>query len=306
MKKTFLISMMLFLLVTACNGEKNIPAAFPSSIMASSSTATFTPTKIRPTRTFPPPPTLTPFPTYQTKQVVFDYYVVGNHAYYDLFFAEDSCCSTTRIVLYDDGQMIIAGKAETYKQKVLSPDEIKRFLSKLEMLGFYSLESNQKHDPTDKLYDYGNNFQKSYDGLKDCISVNADRSRTLCVYEPDLQFLIPQMKKILQHLDEYEPAGMTSYSPDRIFLSIQPIDPSVETLPATAIPWDERFPSVEGYTQGGYRSDATVYVDGQKAKEIFMFFEGKEGEVVFSQNGKEYIVYIRVILPHEKITNEHQ
>jgi hypothetical protein len=306
MKKTFLISMMVFFLVTACNGKKNIPTAFPSSTQAPNATTTSTPKKIRPTRTFPPPPTLTPFPAYQTKYAIFDYYEVGNHRYSDLFFAEDSCCSITWIVLYDDGQMIIAGKDETYKEKFLSSDEIKRFLSKLEALGFYSLESNQEHDPSDKLYDYGNNFQKSFDGLKECISVNADQSRDLCVYEPNLQFLIPQMKKILKYLDEYEPAGMTSYSPERIFLSIKPIDPSEETLPATAIPWNEHFPSLEGYTQGGNWDGATVYVDGERAKEIFKLFEGKEGDVIFSQNGKEYIVYIRVILPHEKITNEHQ
>jgi hypothetical protein len=286
--------MMVFFLVAACNGEKDITTVFPSITPEPSFTPTFTPTKIRPTRTFPPPPTRTPFPDYQTRQVIFNYYVVGNHADYNLFFAPESCCSITRMVLYNDGQLLIADKANTYKQKVLSPAEIKEFLSKLETLGFYSLESNQQHDPTDKLYDFGNNYQESFDALRDCIFVDADRSRNLCVYEPNLQFLIPKMKNIIKYLDEYEPAGMTPYYPDRIFLSIETIDPATENLPATAIPWDEHFREMPS---------ATVYLDGEMAKEIFMLFASKENGIVFSQNGNEYMVYIRVILPHEKLTN---
>lgn len=232
--------------------------------------------------------------------------MVGNLSDDNMFF--DPYPTTTRLVLYDDGQMIIAGK-EPYKQKVLSSGEINRFLSKLETLGFYSLESNQKHDPTDKLYDYGNDYQESFDGVKDCILVNADRSRNLCVYEPDQQFLIPEMKNILKYLEEYKPVGMTPYYPDRIFLSIRAADPSSDTLPANAIPWDKHFPSLETAKPRVYTSDtlnAIVYVDGDMAKKIYMFFLSSDGSGVFTQNGKEYIVYMDVILPHEKITNNHQ
>lgn len=207
--------------------------------------------------------------------------------------------------MYDDGQIIIGDGNETYKQKVLSSNEIKRFLSKLETLGFYLLESNQKHDPTDKLYDYGNNYQKSYDGLGYCILVNADKSRNLCVYEPDIQFLIPKMKSILKYLDEYTPTGMTPYYPDRILLSIQSdIDPAIDNPPA--IPWDKHLPSLETSNPSfGYLT--TIYVDGNMAKEIYLFLKSISTKTkVVSQNGKEYIVYIRVILLHEKVTNPYQ
>jgi hypothetical protein len=204
--------------------------------------------------------------------------------------------------------MIIAGESVTYKQKVLSSDEIKWFLSKLERLGFYSLESNQKDDPTDKLYNFGNNYQEFADGLWDCIWVNANRSRNLCVYESYIQFLIPKMKNILKYLDEYEPAGMTPYYPDRIFLTIQIADPYSDNLPATAIPWDEHFPSLDTSNPRVYISDTRnliMYIDGDMAKEIYLLFEGTNIKV-FSQNGKEYIVYIRILLPHEKVMNPDQ
>lgn len=276
--------------------------SFTETAMATS-TLTPTPTRIQPTE-LPSTPSFTPFPHYPNKRVVFDYYVVGNQADWDIFFDTPSGNILTKLVLYDDGQILIAGTGETYKQKVLSSAEIKSFLLKLETLGFYSLESNQKHDPTDDLY----NFEGKYEevgiigGLRDCILVDADKSRNLCVHESYMQFLIPEMKNILQYLDAYKPAGLTPYYPDRILITIQIADSSLENPPV--IHWDERFPPLEKDPKR-YTSDTSnqvIYIDGDMAKEIYLFFEGTDTKVV-SQNGKEYIVYLRVLLPHEKVKN---
>ena len=183
------------------------------------------------------------------------------------------------IVLYDDGQMILGGE-----QKVLSADEIEMFLSKLDSMGFFSLESNQRHDPTDKLYDYGNNYQKSFDGIKYCILTNAEKSRKLCAYEPDREFLIPEMKNILKYLDEYKPVDMTPYYPDRILLSIEAIDSSSDDLPATPTPWDSCFPSLDFSPPTKYLDGppaSILYIEGDMAKEIYIFLKNSPREDVF-------------------------
>ena len=318
MKKLILILTLICITLSACAGQKTSPAVFPSITPEPDLTATSTSTITLPTQPPSAPtitpfplyqniPTITPFPPYQNKQVVFNYFIVGNQADDDPFFAPESCCTITRLVLYADGQMIVAGETGTYKQKVLSSDEMKQFLAKLETLGFYSLESNQKHDLTDKLYDYGNNYQESSDGLKYCILVNAGKSRNLCVRGPDeIQFLIPMMKNILKYLDEYKPAGLTPYYPDRILLTIQAnIDPAIDNPPA--IPWNEYFPSLDTSIVGRFISDTSnrvIFIDGDMAKEIYLFLKGDHTNVV-SQNSKEYIVYFRVLLPHEKIVNPY-
>jgi hypothetical protein len=302
MKKQLLISAMICILLVACNGQDNTATIYssPSPTQKPVRTATSTPTKT-PQPTLAPTSTITPLPFYENKKVLFNYYVIGDHSVYDGFFDPYSFRSYSRLVLYDDGQMIIPSDGEfggTYKQKFLSPDEVKRFLSKLESLDFYSLESNQNHDPTDKLYDYGNNYQRSFDGREYCISVNADKSRKLCVYEPDVQFLIPKMKNILSYLAEYEPVGMTPYYPDRILLWIQSgRDPYNDKLPKASIAWDEHFPHLE---------DSIVYVDGDIAKEIYLLCGGTNQGKVFTQDNKEYTVYIDAVLPHEKVTNADQ
>jgi hypothetical protein len=316
MKKTFLLLMLVYIILTACDMQKNIPTVIPSVTPKQSFTATVTPVPsltatLTPTPTSKiilptqpsAPPTFTPFPPYQNKNVIINYSVIGNHSDYDMFFDPPSGNIITKLVLYEDGQLLIAGAGETYQSKKLSSAEISSFLLELETLGFYALESNQQSDQTDELYDFGNNYQEIHDGLWYCVSVNTDKSRNLCVREFYIQFLIPKMKNILHFLDEYKPAGMTAYYPDRIFLTRTDIDSSIDNPPA--IPWDEHFPSWEN-DPGKITSDTcnpVIYIYGDMAKEIYMFFERSDGWMVVSLNDKEFIVYIRVLLPHEKVIN---
>jgi|GEM_PF-2325094 len=307
MKKVFFISVVAFIFLTACSGQRNIPAAPTSLTPESSSTATAvvtptltsTSTRIPPTE-LPSTPTFTPFPPNHTKKVIFEYYIVGQLSSFDIFYADYH--DLPNIILYEDGQMLVGGK-----QKVLSAGEIKRFLSKLDALGFFSIESNQKHDQEDKLYAYPDHYDQFFDALSYCILVNADKSRKLCAYEPYMQFLTPKMKAIFKYLNEYKPTGLTPYYPDRILLSIQPADPNSDDLPAT--PWDIRFPSLDFPPPRTYLYDtppSIIYIEGDMAKEIYTFITNSHSRGVFIQEGKKYMVEVDVVLPHETIINAYQ
>lgn len=303
------VSAVVCLLLTACNRLRDVPNAFTSLTPEPSHTATAiatstllaTQTRIAPTE-IPSTPTFTPFPPYHSKKVIFEYYIVGQQSYFDAFYAD--CCQLPRIILYDDGQMLVNGR-----QKVLSSDEIKVFLSKLDAFGFFTLESNQQHDLTDKLYDFGNNYQEVNDGLKYCILVNAEKTTNLCAREDYMQYLIPNMKTIFKYLDKYKPTGLTPYYPDRILLSIEPVDSNSSDLPATATPWDNRFPSLEFSPPQKYLYDNSppiMYIEGDMAKEIYIFITNSPDSDVFTQNGKQYRVQLDVVLPHETVINDYQ
>lgn len=298
--------MVLCFIISACGEEENIPTVFPASTLTPSvvpaSTAISTPIPVQPSE-LPSTPTFTPFPPYQTKRVIFEYYILGQHSYFDIFYANYRD-DLPNIVLYEDGQMLVGGG-----QKVLSADEIQRFLSKLDTLGFFSIESNQQYDPTDKLYDFGDNYQEVNDGIKFCILVNAERSRDLCAQEDYMQYLIPEMKSIIKYLDEYKPTGLTSYFPDRILLSMRPADPNSDDLSATATPWDNRFPSLDFPSPRTYVYDSApsiMYIEGDIAKEIYTFITDSHSRGIFIQDGKKYIVDVDIVLPHEMVINAYQ
>ena len=271
----------------------------PSNTPKPSATIEPTQTKIRSTRTpnatqTPvPTPTVTIIPPYPTKQVLLDYDVSGNHSTFDSLYTDHAW---SRLVLYTDGQLIIPG--ESTQQKILSPEEINQLLSRVEDLKFFELESNQAHDPTDKLYDMENQYERVYDALFFCVSVNGEKTRRLCAYEPFLDFLVPEMKSILKLLDGYRPGGMSSYSPDRILLWVQPGRSSfVMDLPQESIPWKDSFPSLEEAHK------TIIYVQGDTAKEIYTFFNNETSFKVVNQDGIEYTVLIDIVLPHEEVTN---
>lgn len=303
MKKFFLLSVIFFMFFTACSWQVNTVTIPPSdtTIVSFTTTATSSPTKtLQPTLTSSP--TTTPLPAYNIKQVIFEYREAGGHTEFFVFF--DHYRPYTKIVMYDDGQMIIPGAI--YKQKTLSPNEIKQFFSNLEAMGFYSLESNQAHDPTDKLYNFGNNYVEVYDDIVYCIIVNTEKSRQLCVHDAGIPYLIPKMKKILEYMNNYEPAEATTYYPDRILLYIQAGRPDYlpYKLPTYAIPWGAHLPSLEIPPSSTF-NDKKIFVEGNAAKEIYLMFDSTNEGKVFMQNDKEYTVYIDIVLPHEKVVSPY-
>ena len=299
MKKFLLLSVVICIVFISCSRQNATPSISPSVIPQLSSTEIPQPTNTL-LVTVSPTETNTPLPNYSPKQVIFIYEERGYHSNYDYFFYLPSSPSYPNFVIYSDGQLIIIG--EKYKQKSLSPDEIEQLLSKLDSLGFYSLESNQQHDQTDTLYSFGNNYERIYDGLRYCISINTDNPKSLCVHEPQMKYVIPKMKNIIQYLDEYEPTELKPYYPDRILVWVESgRDPYNDYLPKDSIPWTSNLPTLE-------TDDSKImYVDGDAAKNIYMFFfDSVYRSRVFIQNGKEYTVNIKVILPHEQVSNVYQ
>ena len=274
----------------------------PSNTSAASATVRPTVTEIHTTSTPTPTqtpaltPTITLIPPYPTKQVLLDYDVLGSHTPFDLFYTDHAW---SKLVIYTDGQLIIPSK-ET-KQKMLSTEEIKKLLSRLEYFKFFELESNQAHDPTDKLYNMGDQYFRVYDAHLFCVLVNAEKTRKLCAYEPFLDFLVPEMKSILKTLDKYRPQRMSLYSPDRILLWVQRgRDPNVTDLSKESIPWKDTFPSLET------ANEKIIYVEGATAKEIYAIFNNEIAFKVFSQDGVDYTVVVDIVLPHEEITNHYE
>ena len=294
--KKFLPSL-LFLLICvslfACGNQGEHPPTIPADPHNPPVASTVNPTII-PTGIFSPAPTNSLyFPPYPTKEFILNYCVSGWHGNFDIF--TDTICWPL-LILYTDGQMIIPG--ETYQQKFLSEAEIEQVLAQLESKGLYALETNQQHDPTDQLYDFGNHYERIYDGLYYCIVVrNVENERNLCAHDPQREYLIPEMKSLLGFLDEYQLEGATVYYPDRILLSVETDrNPYVQDLPEQALPWPEHLPSLETAEYN------TIYAEGEMALEIYALFDNTDSFRVFTQGDKEYTLEIEPVLPHEGLT----
>lgn len=181
-------ALVICFVLSACIGQGTQPLPQPSN----------TP---KPPNTVIPSPTQTPTaiatstPSYPLKQVLLDYTTGGYHTPYELYYYADyGMEGWSTLVLYTDGQLIIPGK--TFQQKILSKEEIDLF-TRLE-LGFFSVTQ-------DKLYNFGNQEPpRIYDGTTYCVVTTGERTQNLCAYEPHKSFLAPEMKNVLQFLNNYQ------------------------------------------------------------------------------------------------------
>lgn len=283
----FGFSLMLCTLLIACN---NGQIESSGTLFPTSSEPSATPTRL------PAIGILTPFPNYTIKQIAVNYVDTGDYSVFDMFFVQRLRGHRSRLVLYSDGQLILA--SHTYQQKIMTPSEMKEFLVQLRNLGFFSLYSNGSHDLTDTLYSFGSDYHPIDYESSYCVSVNEDDGKTLCAYKPFLKDLVPGMKNILQYLNDFHPEGLSVYHPDRILLWIQRgmyLD-NDDTL-QSALPWPETLPSLEGSDR------KLLYVDGEGAQNVSELFGNTDATKVFVQNGVEYTVYMQVVLPHEELKN---
>jgi len=283
MNKTSIIlwALEICFVLTACVSQDTQPLSTPINTLIPPNTATLIPTQT---------PTVKTTPIYPIKQVVFDYHLRGGPLPFDDLVGKNYSI----LVLYSDRQMIITG--ETFQQKILSEDEFQLFFSKIEEFGFYRIESNQTHYSTDRLYDFGNNYQIKEMGSFYCV-LTTQEPRELCAYHPYEDFLVSEMKNILYFLDNYVSNGMTSYSPDRILMKVEVgRKTDVFNLPEKALTWHESFPPLATATNG------MLYAEGKAASDIFLLLGGELTPKVFEQNGIEYTIeYVRPVLPHEVI-----
>ncbi len=289
------ILLLLFILVSCQNSIPETTTVLPPS-PSQTPILTITPSST-PTLSLSLTPSTTPYPTfppYSTKQVIFSYSVYGNQSSTDflLGYAPQSI-----IVLYSDGELIISGKPyrqKQYQQKQLSSEEINQLFSQLEVMGFYSLETNQQHDTTDLLYDFKGQYGETNDGLRICI-LDSAKDRKICVRDHLREFLIPQMKNILQFLDNYEPQNMALYQSNRLLLEVKIRQDEINDHPEI-ISWPIDFPLTKT------NKSEILYIEGEMASQIFSLFGFQEDGRVVNSNGVEYYVIVRLVLPHETLS----
>lgn len=298
-------------LLTSCSSYT--PTVQPTSTDdLSVSATTNTITVIEPTQTRIPQANLTStdtpvpliqIPFYTTKQVVLLYThsraaLGGPEEYFDTFFGNAAPREATNLVLYSDGQLILQKTSAHIMTKILSESEMNELLYQLDVLGFHMIGTNQKHDDTDLLYDFGGRYLQVgvTDGSYSCLSIKDTR---LCYYDPYEEFVMKQVKLLFDFIDSYSPDNMTLYEPDRILLFVgqgQDLYNQFEEQSMTSISWSPQLPQLNT------SREEYIYLDGERAQFFYTLADKSTKPLIFSENGIDYSVLSAVVLPHELIS----
>ncbi|HNB40827.1 MAG TPA: hypothetical protein PLG52_04960 [Anaerolineales bacterium] len=284
MKITLLTLAGLFILSACAQAVQSVP----SPVIAES------PTSTKSVETPTPNPSQTPHPTptewikvYPTKKAILIYGESSRNEYTLHFIEWGDFYLTPRMVLYEDGQLILGMGAY---EKQLSQAETQTIVSKLEQLGFpklqeaYDVKSDSIFTVTPSM-----DLNPSWSKTEITLDVNGPKSITYHNYWGDL--LTPPMKDIISYLANISSTAATPYQPDRLLVSAGDVTEIPEGK--TVIPWPE------GVTSPLHRSYMGVfYLEGDEASKLYNA-TGEYLSEYFSYEGKIYEVNFRPILPHE-------
>jgi hypothetical protein len=217
----------------------------------------------------------------------------------DVFFGDYRV--GVRFVLYSDDQFILQEGLKPIRTKILTRSEKNQLFSKLEENGFYSIDQNYTSDETNPIYDFKGHYEKVYDGGSECLLVNVKSPKTVCIYEPYREFLIPAVTDLFEFLNRYTPGNLTVYQPDRLLMYIRKgrefynsydffVTPSI-----ASVPWPADLPSLE--TQ----DENYLYFEGKQATKVLSLLKNSVHLMVFSEKDEDYSIYVAIVLPHEQL-----
>ncbi len=258
---------------------------------------TLTPS-LTPSQTLTRQPTTTPVPsptyikTYPLKEVWIEYGLGRSFSSY--FEAVDPIYNfpIATFIIYSDNQILISHPGSPILQKKLSNAEVCGILNELDSLGLYEINS-PGYNADDPIYLGKGKEDWPYDAPFYSLTVNGENVKRFSVYEPMKEFVIQPVKDIMNFLEQVQPSGMAPYQPDRLAVAVmggRDFFENPEEL--VAAPWPEHLIALKEAVNGGF------YLEGKDAARVYKLLNGADGKL-FEDQGMEYSVFIRPILPHE-------
>lgn len=212
------------------------------------------------------------------------------------------------LVLFTDGQLLLRAKNEIserisedewYIETFLSPEEIQNLYLQIEATGFFTKVQARNRYSDDWLYNFDETTQFS-DGAPGpalCI-YHEDKHNCLEIYGPYIPYLVPEIATTLSLIQDFRPADKVykSYVPETMILWIEPMRDTIRTDEASQT-WPENLPSVSEIL-GEYPS-GIVLLHADEAITFFTFFDSQIGDGIFTDDGMEYYMISRPLLPSE-------
>jgi hypothetical protein len=292
----------------------NIPA--PTETLTPSSTVTITPPpRINQTPSPSPTnrPTFTPteqstyLPTktetltaYPTKSIFLERGLFGGDGGYttDHYLGRD----TPDFVLYTDGELLVRD-GKWYREAMLSQEQICTLLSNIEKTGFLDIEATGYEDKDNSpIYQFDETTQYSDGDVNIIILVNGSKPKRISIYKLYYEYLIDPVRKMDQLLMEYRLDGGARYNPKWVILWIEQ---GKGLAASTDIPqaWLDDLPPLSEYWNRGepsqWEEGIQVVVEEENKSAVMQLFNYEMTGRLFTEEGQEYYLIIRPLLPHE-------
>jgi len=279
--------------------------AFTLLIVACTSPIAASPATITPIVTMTPEVIVTPTP-FPTKTVLIQYGIFGGDGGLetDFYLGRD----IPVFVLYTDGQLIrYQNDKSGFETAKLTLQEMCYFLTRIEATGFFEIQSDGLEGENSPIYKFDTPVSFG-DGFPHMIvQINGNKPGFMYIEIPYYDNLIKEVKSTIQLIKTYRPQEDTTYVPRHLLLWIEkgrglalesdiPKEWPTDLTPLEQL-WENRIPNPNLY------ETYHTLVEGNTAEQIYKYFGNKLQGGLFIENGIEYYVIVRPLLPHETPDN---
>lgn len=210
----------------------------------------------------------------------------------------------TQFVLYTDGHLLVRDAQARYHQAVLTTAEMCTLLHQISSTGFFQVTGNGQEKELDPIYKFDASAQFTDNGEYYVLQVNGSPAKHVSVFVPYDDYVAAPIKALQSLLDHYQPGTTQPFKALKLLLWVQ--GPHLEWAwqypPGTSTPtvqaWPATLPPLADFLNGA--EEKQVYLQGEAAAAVQQLSD-KLG--VFTDQGAEYFVIVRELLPHETEDN---
>ena len=216
--------------------------------------------------------------------------------------------NTPSFALYSDGILLIRSEKyingiEWYASVRLDPSQVCWLLNQIAHTGIYEMQGNGILGVEDPIYQFDQSFKlpDTGDEIVDILKISAEKSRWVQFIPDSRRWLAEPLKKVLDLLDAYVPPGnLHPYVSPRLLLWIERGRGSYEYAtrqPPSAKNWPQNLPTISDLL--GDHELGKVLLSGKEAEQVQILFNYRPVGKLFAQNGQEFFVIARPLLPDE-------
>jgi hypothetical protein len=207
-----------------------------------------------------------------------------------------------QLILYTDGQLLLKQKhGDWFTQTTLTTSQMCALLLRVERAGFFTISADGSLDHNDPIYAFGGTPQFSGDGTPEyLIQINGKQHKFVMIEPGYAPYLIQPVKTALQIVEKY--SSETPTTPFRTKHLVLWIEKGMEnasyiTPQPSHQPWPTQLPSLAGLLEGS--KERQVFFEDENVASLLKLFGNRPSEIVFEEDGQEYYLIARPLLPHE-------
>ena len=215
--------------------------------------------------------------------------------------------TTPPIVLYTDGEFFIE-RDDWYLETTLSSAQMCTLLQQIANTGFFKVPGTGALGRDDPIYNFAATRELIEGASGQGIQVNGNPAKFVGIYSPYKDHVIGPIKAVLRLLNNYRPAGLKPYKPNRLLMvvdegrslfdELQPYHANQPTATPQVQVWPAQLPPLADLWGGiTYHQ---VFIQGDLIEPLLNLNLPKHIGV-FTDRGQEYSLIMRPLLPDETL-----